>query len=852
MRLKKWLIIPTALAIMISSVGCASKSTLAYKKISVDKSESADSFTKVEDGQPITVQNDKVKIDFDSSTTHFIVTDLVSGKQYASYYNGQDATSLPEENIGSEISLTYYEEAKTAQHMYSTLDSVKNGAYEVYYKDDAIRVSYELGATDASTFVPNIIAPERFKELTKKIDKKEGVGAGDYIAGFYKLAGPKNATDEEKEKYPSLKKDKAYVINEEVCAEDDKNSVREAMQNVGFDAESYKEDLEKNKLEDKSVAEKPGFTVPVEYRITEDGFTATVLSDLISEFSKTFRLQTVTLLEYFGCIGDSNGKFFVPDGCGALIDLSSEHVADYTGYIYGKDYSVAKDKAEALENGCAMPVYGIIQPDGGLFAMVESAGECAAIHTGFRDTNSNPNHIYVDFDVCHMDTTTDGTNPSMECYNIFATSRIKDSPSVRYVLMQADNCSYDNMAKYYRNLLISKGELKEVSESTIGIYVDYLGLAVEKSNFLGIPYNKNVVLSTAKEISESVDKLESKGVKNIALRLTGYSSDGLESKAANKFDLSKKVGKVSEIKNLSSQLEKSGGKMFLDADISFAYKNGNGFDRKTDSSHYLNRSLVKRGYYNKVTRNYKEETFTRYFVSAKKYLDYASGFIKSADKKLALDSLNVSYANAGKYLGGDYTPKGNVDRPTALKYLKQTLDYAKKNTKSIAFDGGNSYVLPYATDIYNVALNDSAYDCESEYVPFYQMVIHGSINYAGQALNLSYDSNEYLLRSLEFGAIPYYALMTRDNINFARTEYETMYFSTEDSDQIEGIAKVYNKVAPYYTAISGVAMTGHAKVAENTYCTTYANGCKMYVNYGSADANCDGVTVAANNFTFVQ
>ena len=50
--------------------------------------------------------------------------------------------------------------------------------------------------------------------------------------------------------------------------------------------------------------------------------------------------------------------------------------------------------------------------------------------------------------------------------------------------------------------------------------------------------------------------------------------------------------------------------------------------------------------------------------------------------------------------------------------------------------GGNSYSLPYADDIINAPDTQSDFYIIDAQVPFYQMIIHGYINYTGASLNL--------------------------------------------------------------------------------------------------------------------
>lgn len=856
MQIKKLLVLLLALAVVFSSVGCSGGKGVSYEPLTQQQSESDESWTKADNTAQITLQNSKVSVQFDAATTHFTVTDLVNGTVYPSHFvnnTGAMYSDADTSRMNSEVTLTYYEEQSAATFMYSDTDSVANGSYYVTYNDKAIRVYYTFGATQESSFLPEVFSEEAYEELLAKIEEssEDGSAMARRMGRFYTLYTADDATSDIKDKYPVVKKKNLYVIND-TNTESDFVEIREYMEAISYGMEEYAEDLKELGIEGDSSLENAGFTVPVEYRITEDGFTATILTDLIKENNDVYRLQTVTMLEYFGAANENDGKFFVPDGSGAIIDWNAHHVSSYSANFYGADVSVAESEETQLANDLNFPVFGIARPTGGIFAIVEKGAELGKLNAMNVDTAATPNRIYVDFEVRHMDSTDVGADMLVPIYNIFSDTLTKVSPSVRYVFMAADKSEYTHMANYYRDYLIANGQLKADSKNDTLLYLDYLGLITQDTSFLGVPYKSKILLSSLEKINNSVNTLQEKGVSNITLRLSGFSDAGLEVKATDRFELSKKLGKEEDLTALEKTLIGKGGTLYLDGDFSYVYTDGNGFKTKTDSAHYLNRSLVKKTFYNRVTRLYSEGTLPRFFVTPNNYLSYADGFIKTAKDKLSLDSFNVSYSTAGKYLGGDYTPKVNIDRAGALNYLQQTLDHAKKNVDNLAFDSGNAYVIPYASDILNAPLNYSGFDAETACVPFYQMLLHGYVDYAGQSINLSYDSNEYLLRSLEFGAIPYFTLITEKNTNITSTAYETVYFSVNDGAHLENIAKIYERVAPYYTAIQGQKLISHEKLANDLFCTTYENGSKMYVNYSNSDITLDGVTVKAKDFTFAQ
>lgn len=100
------------------------------------------------------------------------------------------------------------------------------------------------------------------------------------------------------------------------------------------------------------------------------------------------------------------------------------------------------------------------------------------------------------------------------------------------------------------------------------------------------------------------------------------------------------------------------------------------------------------------------------------------------------------------------------DRCMAAEMTRQALE-AYAAAGGVMTDGGNGYVLGKADTVLGLPLTASMQSVETKAVPFYAMVAHGSIRYAGPALNLSEDPETALLNSVESGAALYYSCVTR-------------------------------------------------------------------------------------------
>ena len=841
-----------ALLLFINSTSCATLTP--YSPLSPETSEDDANWQTAGPGEQVSLENADVRLTLDAATTHFTIESKTEAIRFDSCLDRGQAlySSDVQERMQSEITLIYYEEQSAAQYMFSNSDSVALGNYRVSYTDDRIRVTYTFGATEESIFIPYVFSQETFEALIAALqsdDNPDGAAMSRRLNRFYTLYTAETADESIRTAYPAVDQTPLYILNDS-ATENDIAEIKEYMTLVQYDKASYESDLEALGLSAGESADAPGFVVPIEYALQSDGFTARILTDRINELSDTYKLQSIVMLEYFAASEESDGRFFVPDGSGAVIDWSANHVSAFSQAFYGQDYSVQSDKKTQLAQTMCLPVYGVDRPQGGVMIVVEEGAENGTVYAESPDCSATPHHIYTTFTMRHMDTTDIGADQLIPVYNLFSEELTAISPAQRYILLDPGNSSWQDMASRYRQYLLNTGGIRQSDSLDTPLYLTYLGMFIDEANVLGIPYNKKIVLSTTEEIQQDWESLSDHHIGDTVIRLVGFSSDGLTPKANNCFDLYGKTGSSEQLQTLHTALQTNGGRLYIDGDFAFAYSSGNGFSPRTDSAHYLNRVLVRNGNYNIVTREYQDDFLPRYFVSPKRYLDYAQGYLSDAVQTLGIRP-NVSYGTLGRYLGGDYTSNFLVDRSSALASLKQALEAAQGMADHLCFDNGNSYVLPYASDLYNVPLLSSSFDAEGASVPFMQKVLHGLIPYTGVSLNLSYDRNEYLLRSIEYGAVLSYTMITRENALLLGTDLMSVYYAVNSGDNLADFLELWPRIGDFQRAVADQEMIAHQKITDTVYRTTYANGYSAYVNYGDSDHTEGTLTVKAHDFAFM-
>lgn len=843
-----------ALSVCLLLAACGSGSGTAWKPSSA--SSKADADWTVADGETIQLKNSRVLLQMDTGTAHFSITDLQSGKAYTSVPE-EDDDSISEDyqkRMASEITIRYYDKNSVANYMYSTADGVKNGGLKVKYNDSTIRVYYTFGTENLDLFVPQVLVPDMYNKMVNTLSESDMFR----LQLYYHLYSARNQDDDYKamlKKYPQLAKTDLYILDPTVSSLQ-KEDIDGYMKQAGITAPSYEAILKKLGIQEEKDTH-PGFLIPVEYTLTDDGFQARVLTDKIQEQSDAYKLQQIDLLQYLGATGSrAKGYYLVPDGSGAIIDMNTTRTGTYSQPFYGSDPSISESSATQLDVPAMLPVFGVHETDGGLFAMVEGAAAAATLNVQTKSSSSPMNTAYISFayrtkDSVSGDNADDSSATDSTAYNIYSAAPLSELPCVQYAVLKADESDYARMAAYYRGYLVSQGYLKKERQTPKSeVMLDYMCEMTVGRTFLGIPYQEHRVLSTLPEIRSALQKLTDAGFSNIVVRLNGYGSQGMLHGVYNSFRLDKRVGTTEQLSEIAGFLKRHGGQLFLDADFQKVYTDSmfDGFSQRSDTAYRLDRTLVKTGDYDIVTREYTEKDMVAFFVSPIRYPAIVSSFwdkLRSASNLSG--NMNVSYGSAGEMLGGDYRTALDLNRVSALKLVVKALA-SGGGSKRYMLDGGNAYVLPYASYLADFPVNCSSFDIESRSVPFYPMVVHGYIAYSGGAYNQAKDPQTMFLRSIEYGASLQYLWTTRDDVLLRDTQEEPMVYSACQNDWMQILLAQGKKLKEYYDKVQGAIMTDDEQLTDQVFCTTYDNHVRVVVNYGDTPVRIDSVLVGAHDF----
>ena len=810
------------------------------------KTSNEDIFQKVTEKE-VRIENKQIAFVMDTLTTHFTVLDKNTGEIY------QSSQEIGKKEDGgryqSELIIDYYDQNSMLRTMYSQDNSVDFESFEIEVSEDAIRVNYDIRKNKEDIFVPAVFAKDTFENevLDKLIAAKQR-----RLNIYYKLRTAEKDKDFLAD-YPELANQDLYIAIDSMNT-NDYLEVTDYFEEIGYTRSNYIEDTKDMDISAATIEMPAQFMIPVEYQLTEDGFTAKVLTDKVKSESTEYILTDVHLLPNFGSVTDQKqGYLFVPDGSGGIISFLKQADATYSQMVFGTDLAVDTQQSLQLTKKAILPVFGMNRGQSGFFAIIESAAENATVKGQVQGATNLNSGIYAEFLVKTYDTA-DGDLSAVggrTAFNLYAKKGISESPMVRYVILGEGKCDYSSMARYYRKYLQEKGVLTEqLSDEQSLLYLDFTGYVTREATFLGVPYQKKITLSTLDNIKQSVNTLNEDGVSGINVRLKGYSHEGINHSIMDSFDLALNVGSIKELKQLGNLLKEQNGLLYLEQSADKVYKDNltDGFRKLAHAARKVNRMIVVRGDYDMVIQDLSKAYNQFYAVSPQYYSSIIESFVETAADKLGqTKNYGYSWSNFGSELTGDYSASKTIDRIQTRKLKEIAISQADR-FESTMTEGGNVYAISHADTILNVPLSGSEYQSVTESVPFYQMVLHGYRNLTGAPLNQVTDSETEWLRTIECGASMYYSCMTEDYTQIKDLSYrQTLYPITEElsHDEIVNRYKEYEKL---FSTIVAQTIVKHEITEEGLHLTTYEDGTTVAVNYNQYAVSWGNITVNARSY----
>jgi hypothetical protein len=573
-----------------------------------------------------------------------------------------------------------------------------------------------------------------------------------------------------------------------------------------------------------------GFSLSMNYTLESGNLRVTADWASLTENPNAY-IESVRVMERFGALNKPTATDFIllPDGSGALLypavaGGTAAEGSELRFPVYGEDVPVQQPSGTA-----SVGAFGAKQGQAAFVAVIEQGAPAATVVA----RQSIPGEhlqaaVYAEFLI--TPTLLPGDIGAMEqdggirAAKGYAPADGEPGICLRYRFLFGDNANESTMANAIREELIGINLLS--STKTVDHPEGALPLSLTLYGEMGYP------ATTYDDARGILDSLERAGVAALNLRYNSAFSD----------DTSKPL-----------QTEKLAPLRSLGGKDAFEALQEDCADRSYDL--FPNVQLLALG---KLSKKYG----ARNILGGVKEIN-SIPFRSVQTVPAALDALlkrvskygtaGIALGDIGQLLFSDYAGGGTA-RAQAARQIAQTLPPISAQWR-VMLSGGYFHVVRTADVILDLPLSPllSTEDTgRYRAFPLLPILLHGSADYAGKALNAQQDPEEAFLRSVAYGACPaieWYA--NADPGERGKTENKFLLYTLQQQD---AAMRYYERANQLLGDLRGVRILRHTKLTgiagdtRGVTATEYANGVVIYVNYNeTAIKTKEGMTITARS-----
>ncbi|MBR5115607.1 MAG: hypothetical protein IK096_00945, partial [Lachnospiraceae bacterium] len=410
---------------------------------------------------------------------------------------------------------------------------------------------------------------------------------------------------------------------------------------------------------------------------------------------------------------------------------------------------------------------------------------------------------------------------------------------------------YTDMAKAYA------GYLKDTYSDTFAkrndahapASIEIIGAIDKVKQILGVPVSRPLALTTYDQAGEIVSDLTDNGFSNLSVRLTGWCNGGLKQKILKHIKPIGKLGGTGGLQRFLSSAQAKGAAVYLDGSTMYEHASNifHGFFSFRDAARFITKERAEQHQFSHITyasREFAESYYLLHATLADQMADNLQNYAKGLQT-------GISFSDIGKDLAADYYRKKVRTRQESMD--NHTARFQALHTEGTPFmtQMGNEYAAVYSDIVSGMDLKGSEYTILDEYIPFYELAIHGYVDYTGDPINMCGDAQEELLLSARYGAGLAYSFMKADAFVTQKTMYSELYGASYESWRDRAI-ETYQRYDAELGHIFSQEMTDYENLSDDVSVTEYEDGTKVYVNTGYNDYEADGITVPTRDYVVVK
>ncbi len=584
--------------------------------------------------------------------------------------------------------------------------------------------------------------------------------------------------------------------------------------------------------------------ISIEFSLDKDKLKVVVPEQRIIDGEANY-LISLDLMPFFGASTDTDEGFYLyPNGPGEIyrfkdIALRRNALKEYV-IPYYSEHTVNIDDiwsnySSNSDIKAMVPAFGVSIAGSSFVGVIDQGDAYAALRIVPSGVSVTANRIFNNFvyrksyGIFGSSIAIGGGSKVFPLAILIDKDKYPGDREMSYIFMADQGNEYSTMANTVREHFIERGLLpaERLGGDNAPVFLDILGGIRQKRLFFYF-FKK---LTTFDQTAMIVEDLTANGVNDLVINLKGWSRKGLLTAPYN-YPASWILGGKSGISELAKVCEDSAAKLLMDVNyIDISGKNG-GYSLASDAARDPNNYL------------YSGADDTKYLMAPDSVVSKTEGLLKYL-KDTGISG--ITFQRIGRLVYSDHSKKHTSLTEETIAKWKTVIGSSKDTFGTAAVSGGNIYAASDASFLTEIPERSVAVLFGDETVPFYQMIVHGSLYYTGTQINLFYDSIGQKLKMIEYGYIPYYELTYVSSKELNNTEYNILFSSRYD-DWKENIIDLSKELNEKLGSTYGDYMISHKKIGEGIYCVEYSLGTKVYINYNKDDWTNGEITIEGENY----
>jgi len=560
----------------------------------------------------------------------------------------------------------------------------------------------------------------------------------------------------------------------------------------------------------------------------------------------------VDMLRFFGagCV-ESEGFILVPSGSGGVINFNNMKYRElgFSLPVYGEDM-INVNFFPQMEQAVRMPVLGIQNNGAALVAHVYSGQALATVNanvaglTAGVGATTSQNHAWFSFQLRTSQPLTMGGLPGVASgdMRVVQENAYTGDLTIMYHFIAGENPGLGEMAQAYQQFLVEQGALTPLAgPGDRTFYLDLLGAVDVQRHILGTPYMTLESMTTMEDAHRFVDMLNAAGITPIQMQLHGWFNRGVNHDVAKQVNVINDVGTAAELRAMNDRLRADGGG--LNPVVNFMLTNY--YSRNFSRTFEVSRDVA--GFLGFMSRVARDVLLTRTSIHRNDWFvlvhpgvipAHLDDFLPNFERRVGIDGLAL--ADMGDVLSESVYRRNPIDREHSRLLISEQMGRIEAEIPNLVIFGGNDYSFPFASHLVDVPTDTDRFFIIDYEVPFYSMVLHGFIEFAGTATNMreNFSPTNALLNSMTTGAAPRYILTAQPTRNTQFSPHERFY-STHYVNWMEMAIWHYYHFNNVFAPLRGEQMVDFRVLSgrrddivipQQVTVTIFSDGTRIYVN----------------------